>query len=234
MMRRLGRSLVGFTLVELLVVVAIIALLLALLLPALSAARESVRALQCETHLRSWAAAVGMYANENCGFLPRRGQGMQYTTNIARPDDWFNALPPLLALPKYVDLAAAGATPRPGDSSPWMCPRAESPGVANFFAYGMNMRLSTWGVLRPDRIDAVAPPAVQVFLSEGVGGFCSLIPSPQPYSVVARHRSRLNIAFLDGHVATFEGARVGCNTGDPLRSDVQWFVPGSLWTGPLP
>lgn len=54
----------GFTLVELLVVVAIIALLIGLLAPGLSAARERGQAAACLNNLRQLGAAVAMYAND--------------------------------------------------------------------------------------------------------------------------------------------------------------------------
>ena len=222
----------GFTLVELLVVVAVISLLLGLLVPALAEARGISRSTVCTSNLRQWGIAVNMYAHDNEDFLPRRGQGVRPTVIINRTADWFNALPPVIGLTSFSDLSDQNREPKPGDRSIWVCPQLQQASGLYCFAYGMNMCLSTWDAKLPARIDQVAPTDVQVFMADGPGPQCSLFPSTAAYSPVARHANSTNIAFLDSHVRLFSGRSIGCGIGDPQRSDVMWTVPGSPWNGP--
>ncbi len=61
----------GFTLVELLVVVAVITILAVLLTPVLAQAREKARQARCMSNLRQIAVAMALYVDDNAETYPR-------------------------------------------------------------------------------------------------------------------------------------------------------------------
>lgn len=70
---RRGQAAAGFTLIEVLVVVAIIALLVAILIPSLSRARDQAQRASCASNLHQQMLSMSNYAAEARGFAPWRG-----------------------------------------------------------------------------------------------------------------------------------------------------------------
>jgi prepilin-type N-terminal cleavage/methylation domain-containing protein/prepilin-type processing-associated H-X9-DG protein len=121
---------VGFTLVELLVVVGIVGLLIAILLPVVGKAREAANRAKCLSNVRQLAAAVIGYMAENRHTLPEA---------IPSNDHYAGYGPQARGLPAWTPLPPG--TPQPeaayviptigdllskwvGDEPLWQCPSA--------------------------------------------------------------------------------------------------------------
>lgn len=130
MIRQSKRGQLGFTLVELLVVIGIIAILVGVLLPALNKARAAAQEVQCASNLRQFGFGYQIYADANQGFLPEDGpdghdnkpadvigrtsaieaaydsSGNYIPTGVDDPSLWFNGIPPLVNNRSYYSLIA--------------------------------------------------------------------------------------------------------------------------------
>ena len=101
----------AFTLVELLVVITIIGILIALLLPAVQAAREAARQVQCRNNLKQIALAC-LNHEQIQGFLPTGGWGTLWDGDpdrgfsVSQMGRWIYNILPYLEQPAIHDLGA--------------------------------------------------------------------------------------------------------------------------------
>ena len=104
------RSASAFTLVELLVVIAIIGILIALLLPAIQAARESARNMECVNHLKQIGLAVQNHVQEQKNY-PTGGWGYNWIGDAGRgfgrrqPGGFFYNILPFMEYKNVHDMA---------------------------------------------------------------------------------------------------------------------------------
>jgi len=182
-----GRMPRGFTLIELLVVVAIIAILMAILLPALSGARESAKAAQCQSNLRQIGIAYRFYAEDYGRRLPPN-----WDTSYAPNESWYH-------WNEYILPYCNNST-----NKLFQCPASPSQGSSQVFA--INFGISNKSDMGMKVFEALAQSDAMLFADSPVGWkniYCGWTVSDPSYAIGAihlRHREKGNCLMLDGHV----------------------------------
>lgn len=93
----------GFTLVELLVVIAIIGILVSLLLPAVQAAREAARQMQCTNNLKQMGLALHNH-HDAFGYFPPGSVSLGNATSQSEWENWALKILPYLEESALADL----------------------------------------------------------------------------------------------------------------------------------
>lgn len=182
------RSGPGFTLVEILVVIAILAVLAALVYPAVTAGLAASHRAKCLSNLKSIGGAVFAFAADNGGNLPSVSSPI-WTTQI-----WSYAYPntpPPKAMP---------STKLPPEfvGTIFCCPAAakEEKRVRD---YAFNYRIGDGDVNTRDRIVTLSRAAKHALVADATTS-----SSLNVSNIKARHGEKCNVLYCDGHASPVE------------------------------
>ncbi len=211
---------VGFTLVELLVVMGVIAVVAGLTLPAVARARASSKSTVCIGNLRQWGLATHLYVSDHDDYLPPDGSPNGNSTRSG----WYIDLPRTLSLPTYAELdwpTDPSLAPAPGL---WVCPASTNRSNGkNLFFYCLNQHVNDTGAAnRPVTTDSIKQPTRTVWLFDN--GKRAAVAQQNNVSVSV-HQRGAQFLFLDGHAARFRAADYWDARADRGRTD----HPEILW-----
>jgi prepilin-type N-terminal cleavage/methylation domain-containing protein/prepilin-type processing-associated H-X9-DG protein len=220
---RAGKSRVaqGFTLVEILVVLAIIAILAGILFPVLRNAQENGRRIACASQMQQLGLAFQQYMQDSGGRLPGAGNYQDWGkgghwvkgtdgANLAALDDNDGDGEYPYKAPNKANVEQGALFPYAKNAALYICPSNED-GEAKGITYGMNCALSGANSSR------VRFPTSMVLLVDEWRStdayFWAVADQASTDTLTKDHNESGNLLFLDGHVRNYT------NSGFPLDNN---------------
>ncbi|MFA6962560.1 MAG: prepilin-type N-terminal cleavage/methylation domain-containing protein [Opitutaceae bacterium] len=203
----------GFTLVELLTVIAIVGILAAIIIPVVGRARDSAKATQCLGNLRQLSLATQLYAADNKGRL--------------MPLDYrFNSLlwPYAHSGSSASQISVSGNDlPASLAGSVFECPKASEDTSTVKRSYGINQYLAPGSPVDASNnkivtYSAITEPSQGALFGDVLGSSGLNAATLNP-----RHNKRLNVVYVDGHAAAMTITTTIANPGA--------YVTEPFWTG---
>jgi prepilin-type N-terminal cleavage/methylation domain-containing protein/prepilin-type processing-associated H-X9-DG protein len=219
----------GFTLVELLVVVAIIALLVALLLPALKGAREKANSVACISNLSQLNIVLALYAQDNADCVMG---AFPWTTAPPAPDlnarAWLGYLYYTGLMTNRKLMKCPSDLVRKAGLSHEIYQFDNSSYGLNYMGFGRMWNDLFVTPIYPTRLQQVAKPVETFFVADNSDN--SADPGSYFYlgSYTYRHSGGLNVLWVDGHItwlAAAEPGNHGLSSADPWW-DVDYLTLG--------
>lgn len=211
---RINRKDGGFTLIELLVVISIISLLVAILLPALAAAREAARSVQCMSNQRQIGLGLAVFSQSHDGQIPLYKDSSISRVPGTTITKWFQKLIYSESLP--------GSWSHPSQSNKlYFCPSAPMPQPSwndhpnwriqwGTLTYGLNMEIGN--AVKPVRRYQIAMPSNTIMITDinSSGGSCSVYGNNLGNLTVGHawawhFGTQCNVLWVDGHVSGVKG-----------------------------
>jgi prepilin-type processing-associated H-X9-DG protein len=225
--------------VELLVVIAIIGILVALLLPAVQAAREAARRMQCGNNLKQLGLALHNY-NDVYKTFP--GDGFQYNPTTLNPTTWWQSskgsqlvklLPFMEQQPLYDRIPFSNATTNDFGATPFSAEyQAKTPSGEYVFHVGIpNFMCPSYAAFSWGQWDSKADPNARAFscygfslgnqqMDSNAGSCTAFNPPPQP-----------NPTYIPGGNMFGTGPAGHGNSENP--ADISGVFARSMWAARL-
>ncbi len=185
----------GFTLIEVLVVVAIIALLVSILLPSLRTARDQARSVVCQSNLRQLGVGIQCFTADHKGYYPDAQRWLTWTPWYWGPKD-------------PVEFTAPRANPASGRQESWLLRYLKNPEVY-LCPLDDGERVwknapGEWGAMPPGSTSY----SMQGVLQQLVAGRYENKNYPAPFAGVYPESNRMNSVWYNESILMETPARV--------------------------